>query len=384
MSIENSKIKIVYVLPSLVSSGGIERQFLAQMKVIDSGQFAIDLITLFSYPDRPTLYADLPAHVTVHRLALRPGIDIKGWWEVFCLLRRLRPEIVVSSMIAANTITQFFKPWLGYQSIAREHNTYTDKHWYHHWREYIGSFFSTKIVAVSKTVANYAAAQAKLKPEKFQVIYNGIDYAAIQNFLQSDSSACVEALRQEFSLRPETKILLNVARLKRQKNQRLLIDGFDLYVQGHPADDVVLFIVGIGSEEEALRVYIKEKGLQQKIILTGYRNDVFTFYAAARAFLLTSDIEGFPNVAIEALAFGVPVASTVVSGIDEIIIDQKQGFLLERNPKSVCDTIDKFLNGEQQDWLAMSKAAKATASTFAIEYVVKEYENLFRSLIKNR
>jgi glycosyltransferase involved in cell wall biosynthesis len=375
---------IVYVLPSLVASGGIERQFLAQMKVIDTTKFIVHVVTLCTYAGRESLYEQLPAHVTAHELSWRGGFDVRTIWTLFCLLRRIRPAVVVSSMVTANTLTRYLRPFVGYQVIAREHNTYEDKTLRHKIRDHIGAYFSSRIVAVSKTVADFSSRQSWISRRWFTVIYNGIDTSRVTNFLATEAPTKVEALRAEFGWGQRTKILLNVARLKKHKNHRLLIDGFALYLRQHPAADVVLCIVSAGSEEANLRKYIAELGLTQRIVLTGYRNDVYTFFAAAHAFFLTSDIEGFPNVAIESMAFGVPVASTRVSGIDEILVDGGQGKFLERTPESVCATIEWFFALGAEQYQAMANQAKATAANFEIKRIVHEYEDLFCELITRK
>jgi glycosyltransferase involved in cell wall biosynthesis len=379
----DNRVRVVYVLPCLVASGGIERQFLAQMKCINTARYDVHLITLFTYLNRPMLYDALPPHVHVHRLAIKPGFGIGGWWQLYRLLRQLRPHIVVSSMVAANTIARLLQPLCGYVAIAREHNTYTDKNFWHKLRDHICAYVSPTIVAVSRSVADFASTQAHIPRQKFTVIHNGIDNDVIKNFIQTEAVTKIAALRTDLGITESTKILLNVARLKPQKNHRLLIDGFEKFCQTHPHEDVLLCIVGIGSEEQNLRQYITECHLQDRIKLMGYRDDVYTFYAAATAFVLTSDIEGFPNVALEALAFGVPVLSTLVSGIDEILTDGKQGRIMERTPESVCATIAWILGMPQEEYEHCAKVAQATAETFSVSNIVARYETLFESLMKN-
>ncbi len=383
MAIDTRTI-IVYVLPSLVASGGIERQFFSQMKVIDTTKFIVHVVTLCTYEGRESLYEQLPAHVTAHELSWRGGFDLKTIWSLYQLLRRLRPQVVVSSMVTANTLVRYLRPLIGYKVIAREHNTYEDKTFRHKIRDHIGAYFSSRIIAVSKTVADFSSRQSWIPRRWFTVIYNGIDTSRVANFLATEAPTKVPKLRAEFGWGEETKILLNVARLKKHKNHRLLIDGFVLYLKAHPLADVVLCIVSAGSEEASLREYIAQLGLSKRIILTGYRNDVYTFFATATAFFLTSDIEGFPNVAIESMAFGVPVASTMVSGIDEILVDGEQGKLLERTPASVCATIEWFFELSDEAANALSLRAKATAANFEIKRIVGEYENLFQELITRK
>ena len=249
MKQKNEKKIVVFGLASF-KVGGIEKHLVKQVRFFDMQKYEMHLITLFQREGHPNLYVELPESVHVHKLSFNTGIDIKNTWILYKLLRSIKPHLVVSSMVFPNTIFRLLKLFVGYKVIAREHNTYTDKTFRHKFRDHLFSHMSECIVAVSKTVALFASKQAYIPIRKFKVIHNGVDVDTINEF-KKIADPKIKELYNEFSLRSDTKILLNVARLKPQKNQSLLIDAFSEFLKEH--GEYVLFILGAVVDEISLK-----------------------------------------------------------------------------------------------------------------------------------
>lgn len=373
------KIQIVFLLNSF-GVGGIERQLAAQLQHYNQEKYSFHLITLYNYPDRQTLYNQLPEGVQIHKFNGTYGkANLRELWRVATLLKRLQPSLVVSSMFGPNTFNRLVSLWLGYVPLPREHNTYKDRGLIQRVIEHIGSYISPTTVAVSNEVATFTAKQSWVSKHKYTIIQNGVDLEHISK-AQSQLALAVAQLKTEFQIPVEGRVWLNVARLKPQKNHDLLIEAFAEHTKSYPLDR--LFILGGGHEEHRLREKIGVLGLSDQIILTGYRADVFAFYELADYFILTSDIEGFPNVVLEAMAFGVPVLSTAVAGIDEIIREGENGFMLERTVSSVRDTMGRVRSLSPEADAKLRTTAKHSVQHFSIERTVERYEKLFESMLK--
>lgn len=104
------------------------------------------------------------------------------------------------------------------------------------------------------------------------------------------------------------KNIVVVGRLDEQKNHKILIDAFADFAQNY--SDYELNIYGRGPLEEKLVSRIKELGLEEKIHLLGFNNNVWESVADAAMYILSSDYEGIPNSLLEAMAMGIPVIST--------------------------------------------------------------------------
>jgi glycosyltransferase involved in cell wall biosynthesis len=100
-------------------------------------------------------------------------------------------------------------------------------------------------------------------------------------------------------------------------------------------------------------------------------------------FVLSSRIEGFAIVCIEAMAFGVPVISTKVAGPDEYIKDYYNGFLTEHNTKDMIEKISLFFKLDAKKLSTYKKNCLNTAKQFDVRDNVKKYEKLFLECLKN-
>ncbi len=374
------KIRLVFALPSFLFGGGIEKQLIKMLALFDRERFELSLLTLFEYPGRPNMYDDLPSDVAVIRLAFKNPFDVGSWLRLYQALKRIRPDIVVSSMFSASTPIRIVKPFVGYRVIVREHNTYTDKKLYHRIFEYILSYLSDAIIAVSSSVADFAAEQAWIPRKKIAVIHNGVDFDVIQRFC-TNAQAEIERVRHEFSIASSQKILLNVARLKPQKDHELLIKSFTEFHTNNP--DYVLMIAGDGSERRHLEQMIDQYDLAGSVFLLGHRSDIYAFYAASECFILTSRHEGFPNVGIEAMAFGLPFISTLVPGVDEFLEDGINGFLISSDVTSVVGVMNRVVALSSEERKQISRSATETARRFDIVRTVSQYQNLIETLCRS-
>lgn len=125
----------------------------------------------------------------------------------------------------------------------------------------------------------------------------------------------------------EKSEIVSVGRLEAQKNQKLLIDAFELIASDFP--EYQLTIYGEGRLRKELEEYIKAKVLQERVFLPGNKNNIQEHIKDASLFVLSSDYEGIPNALIEAMAIGLPCVSTDCSpgGARELIKEEVNGLI---------------------------------------------------------
>lgn len=128
---------------------------------------------------------------------------------------------------------------------------------------------------------------------------------------------------------PKVNRIISVGRLHQQKNQKMLIDAFSLFVKKHQEYELVIY--GEGPLKNELRQYAKSLGLIEKIKFPGHSNNVWDEIKCSKLFVLSSVAEGMSNALIEAMCLGVPVISTKVAGAVDLITDKDNGFLINQN-----------------------------------------------------
>lgn len=159
----------------------------------------------------------------------------------------------------------------------------------------------------------------------------------------------------EVFIRPEykgerEKRIVGVGRLTNQKNFKLLIDAFSRIAPDFPK--YCLNIYGEGPNRKALEDQITELGLQDRVKLPGYVDDIVEQLERSSLFVLSSDYEGMPNALIEAMALGLPCISTDCGGggAKFLIEDGINGMLIP-----VCDS--KTMSEKMQYLLSYNSVA---------------------------
>ena len=176
-----------------------------------------------------------------------------------------------------------------------------------------------RLIAVSHGVADDVSAYLGIARDAITVIYNPltlpadlVDDPAVQSFWPAG-----------------TKRLLAVGEMKAEKNFALLLRALALL--RHDVA-VSLLILGKGSLEEELRGMVCRLGLTDQVVFAGFAEDVWPFFMAADLFVLSSDVEGFGNVLVEAMHAGVPIVSTdCPSGPREVLDHGAFGTLVPCN-----------------------------------------------------
>ncbi|MBW1793725.1 MAG: glycosyltransferase family 4 protein [Deltaproteobacteria bacterium] len=138
--------------------------------------------------------------------------------------------------------------------------------------------------------------------------------------------------------------LLAVGNLKPEKGFFSLLEAMKILKSEHP--DLLLSIVGSGSEETRLRAKCGQLGMQQHVSFLGAipHSKMPEYYRRVDVFCLSSLREGCPNVIMEALATGIPIAATPVGGVPELVRDGANGFLANNHsPQAIADAIARVL-----------------------------------------
>lgn len=176
---------------------------------------------------------------------------------------------------------------------------------------------SNRLIAVSKDLAQKLQAIAPNSRQNWEVVPNIVNDAFLNTKLNQGKG------NDRFTF-------INAAILRPNKRQSLLIQAFE---EAFPGDDTVcLKIVGSGPEYGNLEKQIKAQQRANRIQLTGHidRAEMPRVLSLANAFVLSSELETFGVVLVEALATGLPVISTKCGGPDHIV-DVNNGYLVPPN-----------------------------------------------------
>ncbi len=173
------------------------------------------------------------------------------------------------------------------------------------------------------------------------------------------------------------KKIVNIGRLEKQKNQRLLIEAFRIVYEKFP--EYKLYIYGKGSLEPELKVLTKKIGLENAVLFPGSYMDIHYKISDAQLFVLSSDYEGLSNALMEAMMMGLPCISTECAGSDEIIKNGENGVLVPVGNKNKLARamIELIENEEKRNKIGLE--AIASSESFLEQNIICEW----RSAIEN-
>jgi glycosyltransferase involved in cell wall biosynthesis len=185
------------------------------------------------------------------------------------------------------------------------------------------------------------------------------------------------ALRRELGIEPGRQVITSVGTFKRQKGHRYLIEAMADLAPDLP--DLHLLLVGDGELRPAIEADVRARGLDDRVSFLGTRRDVDRILAVSDVFVLASLWEGLPLALVEAMASGLPVVATEVSGTREVVVDGTSGLLVPpEDPGSLASAIRRVeADPDAAASLASEGRARVTAM-FTAEAQAERLAALFR------
>lgn len=178
-------------------------------------------------------------------------------------------------------------------------------------------------------------------------------------------------------LSEDVPVYVVCGRINVNKGWKLLVDSFLCYTKRY--GDAHLVFIGDGEDRKALEAYITKLNLQVQISITGRvtAREIVTYMNTSAALLVGSVVEGWSLAMLEALACGIPVVSTVVSGARDMICEGKNGYLvLKRNPELFADYMHKVLSVS----MAAVDIAREIEMTYSLKTLRRELSALWYPL----
>jgi glycosyltransferase involved in cell wall biosynthesis len=230
---------------------------------------------------------------------------------------------------------------------------------------------SDAVVSNSRAGAEYLRDQG-LPENAVAVVPNGRDLDAYR-----DGSA--DGLRDEFDVPEHAPVVGTVGRLVERKGQFDLLRAWALVRESHP--DAHLVVVGYGPEREALEALASELGVTASVRFTGARDDIPAVLDLLDVFAFPSHWEGHPGALLEAMAAGLPIVASDISGNDELVVDHETGLLVPpRDPPALARGINTLLSDDERA-RTLGEAARTEAyDRFTLTAMVDRFERVYDSV----
>ncbi len=141
----------------------------------------------------------------------------------------------------------------------------------------------------------------------------------------------------------------------------------------------ILVIGGKAKEIESYNNQAADLGIREKLIFVGFKKDIRSFLWISDIFALPSLYEIFSLVCVQAAAAGLPFMATQLHGVEEYLIHGRNGWLIERNPKSISLVLEGISKGKY-DLMEMGRTAMETARQYDHESFREKWKSIYTSL----
>lgn len=233
------------------------------------------------------------------------------------------------------------------------------------------------LCSVSEDVARSMSRSARIESNQFRVVPNGID---VSLYVRAEGSG---SARQALGVPSGSLVIGTVGRLAEVKRQDLLLRAFAGLVAGNRHERTRLLVVGDGPERGRLERLATSLGIARRVVFAGYQAQPQRFYQAMDLFTLTSRHEGLPLALLEAWAAGLPVVSSAVGGIPQVVKHGVTGMLFESGDVTALqETLEGLL--ESPSWMNQLATAgrREVNQRYSLAVMADAYEGLYRQLTR--
>ena len=296
--------------------------------------------------------------------------------ELFRLLGQHKPQLLHTHLVHANLLGRLSRPFHRLPLISTIHSINEGgRHREHLYR--LTDRLSDATTIISERAAEQHLRRGVVSPGRARVVPNGVDLRA---FTPQGTNANV---RRDLGL-GDAPLLLTVGRFVAAKDYPNLFAAFKRVAERYP--DAVLLVVGTGELGADLHRLVGSLNLTGSVRFLGTRTDIPALMNAADLFVMASAWEGLPMVLLEAAACALPVVSTDVGGVSEVVIDAQTGLLAPpKDPHALAEAVLKLLGLPDSERRALGERARRHAETrFDFESVTDTWEQLYLGVLEQR
>jgi L-malate glycosyltransferase len=312
--------------------GGTEAQMLSLAKVLIPARYKVSVCCYYEYDNKMvSRFKAAGVDVFLLRYNRVEGMLhlVKGLVHLF---KDMKPDIVHIQYVAPGFMPVIAARLAGIKTIfATVHQPGRIYGWKAKFLVRTAAKLCTAFFCVSKSVEESWFGDSKLFDRKqlngkrnHYTIYNTVDIDLISEIAQSVVRG---DLKRSFGVDNKPVVGI-VGRLRSEKGHASLLDAMSEVVNKIP--EAMLVVVGDGPERSSLELRAKSLGLEHNVLWLGQKTagEVFRLYALMDVMVVPSVFEGFSLSAAEAMAASVPVVSTRVDGLSEVVEDGVTGYLV--------------------------------------------------------
>jgi glycosyltransferase involved in cell wall biosynthesis len=328
----------ILILVTLAETGGAQT-YVATLLPGLAGRFDVIVAAHGDGPLREAARAAGARFVPLRhvRRPLHPVRDLLGLIELVVLMRRTAPDIVHANSSKAGVLGRLAAAVAGVPI-----RIFTVHGWafsassglvsqLYRWADRLMAPLTTLTICVAERERTSGLAARTCIAERTVVIPNAVDVGAVPQARHDGGPP----------------LILAVGRLAEPKDALTLVRA----LAAVPGRAFTALLVGDGPDRPSVEAEVRRLGLQDAVTLAGTRDDVPELLARADVFALSSRSEGAPLSILEAMAAGLPVVSSRVGGVPELVVDGETGLLVPPgDPAAMADALGRLVADADLRW----------------------------------
>lgn len=373
------KNKILHIAQS---NGGVAEYLKMFFKYSDRNEFEIELLCSQGYEKEMDIFNDLADKATVINMERNISLfkDLKSIINILKYVRKNRPNLIhahsTKAGVYARIVAFFYRIPVVYNSHgwAFTMNVSRKKIKLYVLIEKVLAKITDLIINISDSEQKHAIDYNIAKENRMRVVYNGVD---LQRY-SLDDYRC--SLLNKYEIPQDSFIVGMVGRLTPQKDPITFINIAGKISSVIP--NAYFILVGDGELKQQVEDRARELNVRDKLLITGWTDEVEKYISTFDVALLTSKWEGFGLVLAEYMAAGKPIVASDVGGIPNVIINNINGLL--NHPGDVdgfTKSILNIKNNSELKKLLLENGKKIVRKKFDVKRVVKEHEQIYSEIL---
>jgi len=367
-------MKIIQFIPHL-RNGGAERLVIDLCNEF-SNENDVVLCTFRDIDETMSYVSEISKFVKLKTFGKEKGFNLKLSFRILSFLKRENPDVV--NLHLPSVVPYVILSILFLRNISFFHTIHNipsieeQRRFFRNIRSILIRLNLLRVIAISDEIA-----------KKFKGLYgftvHGIIYNGRKRIEKTESYDVVQKELDSYKFNKSTRVFLSVGRLWEQKNHGLLMHTFRRLKSMHV--NAILVVIGDDYGTGTRDQYRKEKADNTYFI--GSKANVGDYLLNSNVFCLSSKYEGLPITILEAMSIGLPIISTSVGGIPDIIKNGKNGFLSPVDENAYLEVILKFLDLDiEQIERIKQNNIRSFQETHSIEITAKKYWQVYSNHLK--
>lgn len=363
-------MKKVLIITNTLDFGGVERLVVDTSKTLESrGIYHPILCGLLEknvFKDELGQLNIESCTVNIHKI----GDIIPNLFKIRKLIKRLKPDIIHTHQFASDFYGTIGSLGLRIPVVSHLHNPQMESFSRRLMKFILSIFFIKAFIAVIEEKADLL--RKWFPSAKVFVLHNAINPSKL---LKTKTR---RDILDELKIADGSFIIGSVGRFSIEKGYDLLIEAFSLVIKNK--NNVVLLLVGDGPEMKKLRGLSKTLGIEDKVIFTGFTKNIANVSSIFNVFVISSRIDSFPIVSIEAMYLEIPVIITDKLSSKDVL--SASALVVPCSADGIKEgIINLYKNAELRKSMSI-KGLKMVKDNFLMENYVVKLETIYNSIIK--